>query len=198
MTQTKEPVSIDGITFDALIDAEETWEADIPSYPTEEGYEVSDTVIVRPVRLSMSIYLTNTPITWRDRHGGNPFRVQDVISRLREIYMKRIPIPVRTNDRDYENMGIVKVALPTKIETGTSRLIPIAFQQIIVTKKQTSTIPASYGRGGATGVNAGTAGTASRAASGGDSTTETDGSRGTALHGIANGSGLTNGGWRFW
>ena len=157
MTQSIEPISIDGITFDALIDADETWASDVPAYPTEEGFEVSDTIIIRPLTLNLSVFLTNTPVTWKAIHDEGTYRVQDVIKRLRYLYFKKTPVIVKTNEQDYENMAIVSISLPKKVETGTSRLIPISLQQIMVTELQTTEIPASYGRGGATGVNAGTA-----------------------------------------
>ena len=154
----KEPVSIGGITFDALIDADETWQSDVPSYPVEAGFEVSDTIVIRPVTLTMSLFLTNSPVTWKDLHDEGVYRVQEVIERLEQLYFKKTPVAVKTNERDYGNMAIVSIGLPKKIETGTSKLIPVSLQQVMVTELQTAAIPESYGRGGASGVNAGAAG----------------------------------------
>jgi len=195
MTQATEPVSIDGITFDALIDAEETWQSDVPAYPTEEGFEVSDTIIIRPLTLKMSLYLTNTPVTWKQLHGSGPGRVQDVIQRLKSMYFQKLPVTVKTTEQDYENMAIVSIGLPKKIETGTSRLIPIVLQQIMVTEQQMSSIPASFGRGGATGTNAGIAGTSAMepAANTGGNPTDGDGSRGSILYNLSSGTGLLSG-----
>jgi len=198
MAQAKEPVSIDSITFDALIDAEETWQSDVPAYPIETGFEVSDTIIVRPLTLNMSLYLTNTPVTWKSMHGSGPGRVQDVISRLEELYFQKTPITVKTTEQDYEDMAIVSIGLPKKQETGMSRLIPISLQQIMVTELQTASIPASYGKSGATGTNAGTASTASRAATGppasSNGNNQGDGSRGSILYNLSSSSGLLGGG----
>ena len=201
MAQPTEPVSIDGITFDALIDAEETWQSDVPAYPTEAGFEISDTVIIRPLTLSLNVFLTNTPVTWKHIHDEGIYRVEDAIKRLRDMYFKKTPVTVRTNDQDYKNMAIVSIGLPRKIETGTSRLIPISLQQIMVTELQTAEIPASYGRGGATGVNAGMAGIGMSpmpaAPSGGSARHQTagsGGSNGSILFNLASSSGLLPGG----
>ena len=202
MTKPIEPVSIDGITFDALVDADETWQSDVPAYPTEAGFEVSDTIIIRSLILNLNVYLTNSPVTWKELHDEGIYRVQDVIKRLRELYFKKTPITVKTNEQDYENMAIVSIGLPTKIETGTSKLIPISLQQVMVTELQTAEIPASYGRGGATGVNAGTAGVAAMApmqgapsgANAGNQSSGSDGSRGSVLYNLAGSSGLLSGG----
>ena len=37
MGKARQPVSIDGVEFDALIDSEEGYEAQVPEYPTEKG-----------------------------------------------------------------------------------------------------------------------------------------------------------------
>jgi len=203
MAQVKEPVSIDGITFDALIDAEETWQSDVPAYPVETGFEVSDTIIIRPVVLKMGLFLTNTPVTWKALHGSGPGRVQDVTSRLRTLYFKKTPVLVKTTEQDYENMAIESIGLPTKLETGTSKLIPIILKQIVVTEVKKASIPASFGRGGATGTNAGTANTGTQTATGSTGSVGTnasgsneggDGSRGSILYNLSSSSGLLGSG----
>ena len=205
MTQPLEPVSIDGITFDALIDADETWASDVPAYPTEAGFKVSDTIIIHPLTLNMSLCLTNSPVTWKDVHGEGIYRVQDVIKRLQYLYFNKTPVTVKTSERDYENMGIISIGLPLTVETGTSRIIPISLQQVTVTELQTAEIPASYGRGGVTGVNAGTAGvigmtpmpSAPRATGAGNQSTSganDGGSNGSVLFNLAGSAGLLSGG----
>src|SRR5215469_16079972 len=157
MARVKQPVSIDGITFDALIDETKQLTADVPAYPVEKGFEVSDAIILKPLTLSMTLFLTNTPVTWKVRHGSDPSRVQDVIKRLEALYFKKEPVTVETSERTYEDMAILSIELKKSLETGSSREIPISFKQIRVTEAATTTIPASYGKSGATGTNAGTA-----------------------------------------
>lgn len=41
MARAKQPVSVADIEFDALIDSEEGYEADVPEYPTEKGFSVA-------------------------------------------------------------------------------------------------------------------------------------------------------------
>ena len=159
MARPMEPVSIDGITFDALIDLDEKWDADVPSFPVETGFEVSDTIILRPVMLSMTLFLTNTPVTFRRLHGSGPYRVQEVIERLRQLYFRKTPVTVSTDEQDYENMAIISIGLPRTLAAGTSREIPVTLRQIRTTEAAVTAVPASLGRGGASGVNAGTANT---------------------------------------
>ena len=186
MARAKQPVQIDGIGFDALIDETKTYEADVPAYPVERGFEVSDTIILKPLSLIMTLFLTNTPVTWKTRHGTSPSRVQDVIKRLEALYFTREPVTVVTSERTYKNMAITSIELKKSLETGSSREIPIIFQEIRVTEAATTTIPASYGRSGTTGTNAGAASTNSNPTTAGGS----GGSSGSVLHGLATGAGL--------
>ena len=187
MAKTTEPVSIDGITFDAWIDSEEAWDADAPVYPVETGFEVSDTVILHAKRLSMTLFLTNTPVTFLDRHGAGKDRVQDVLARLRQAYLEKKPVTVTTPDSDYENMAIIGIVLPKKIETGSSKEIPVTFMQIRTVEAGTVAIPANLGRGGASGTNAGTANTNSAPA---PENVQSEGGRGSILHNLAGAAGL--------
>jgi len=161
MALAKQPVSIDGIEFDALIEESKTYEADVPSYPVEEGFEISDTIILKPLSLSMTLFLTNTPVTWKVFHGASPSRVQDILKQLEALYFQKKPVTVVTSERTYSNMAILRFELSKTKENGTSREIPIEFQEIRVTESRTTTIPDEYGKSGATGTNAGTANTTS-------------------------------------
>ena len=202
MAKAKQPVDIDGITFDALIEENRTLSADVPAYPVEEGFEVSDSIILQPETIDMTLYVTNTPVTWIAKHGVSMSRVQDVLKQLEEKYFAKEPVTITTSDNVYENMAIISIGLTKNFENSASREIPISFQQIRVTERRTATIPASYGRGGQTGTNAGTANTAqsgtpapsASASASQDSNSGGDGSRGSILYGLANGAGLGGGG----
>ena len=54
MARNLKPVSIAGIEGDALISEDISYSADIPEYPVENGYNVSDTVILKPIQLSIT------------------------------------------------------------------------------------------------------------------------------------------------
>ena len=158
MPKAKKPVSIEGVEFDALIDEERTLEADAPDYPVEEGYSVSDTIILRPQLLSMTLYVTDTPVTWIKSHGCKGW-TDEVIQRLEGLYFAKTPVTVVTSERTYKNMAIMSISISKSTEMGYARQIPISFKEIRVTSSKTTTIPDSYGKSGKTGANAGAAST---------------------------------------
>lgn len=159
----KQPVSIDGIEFDALINSDEEYSSDIPQYPVEDGYEVSDNITLKPLELSMTLFVTNTPVTHAMRHGVSPMRVDMVISRLLDMRDKKDLVKIVTSDKTYEDMGLTSISIPKEVKGA--REISVSFTKVIKTHTEMVAIPASYGKSGKTGVTAGTAKTASKAAS---------------------------------
>jgi len=167
MPKATRPVAIDGIEFDALISSDESYSADIPSYPTDQGFEVSDTIILHPETLDMTLFLSNTPVTWALRLGANPMRAADVKARLLKTYRKRNTVTVVTSNETYESISIASISFSKALDIGYAYEISISLQKVIVTQQKTVGIPASYGKSGNTGANAGKASTTAVSQSGG-------------------------------
>lgn len=153
-----QPVSIDGIEFDALISHTENLEADIPDYPVEEGYSVQDTIILKPKTLEITVHLTNTPVTFREH--ASPGRVGQVAKQLMQLYLEHKLVTVTSSKGVFRNMGIESISLPYSVDGRSSLEIPISLKEVRKTGSKLVSIPDSYGRGGETGGNAGTATTA--------------------------------------
>ena len=58
------PASIGGVEFDVLVSSNETLSAEVPDYPVEDGFSVTDTIITKPKELNMTLYLSDNPVTW--------------------------------------------------------------------------------------------------------------------------------------
>lgn len=202
MSEAKQPVSINGVEFDALISQEVALTASAPEYAVEDGFPVSDNVALDATVLNMVLYLTNTPVTWYARHGSNPNRVATVEQQLKELYFAKAPVTVVTTDDVFTDMVITSLTLKKSLETGYDREVPITLKKIQVTKAKTAAIPDSYLRGGSTGASAGTAsttaGSGGSGSSGGSSSGGSSGSQSNSggnrkasiLYGAANSMGL--------
>ena len=167
MGKATQPVSINGLEFDALIDESRTLEATVPEYSVESGFSVSDSVILNPEKLSMTLFVTNTPVTWYRRHGASPTRVDNVVKQLEELYFAKEPVTIVTSDATYTSMAIESITISKSLEIGYARQIPISFKKIRVTTAKTTTIPDSSGKSGATAASAGTASTSTGSSGGG-------------------------------
>lgn len=152
--EQKQPVSIDGIEFDALIDQSVDYSAEVPEYPTEKGFSVSDTIVLKPETISMTLFVTDTPVTWKQRFGSGSGRVQNVVKQLEELYFSKKVITIVTSDAVYDNMAITSISIAKNTSAGYAREIPISFKKIVVTESSTVTIPDSYGKSGASSASA--------------------------------------------
>ena len=171
--KVKRPASLDGIQFDALLSQDEQYSAQVPDYPVESGYNVHDSVLPEALTIKTTLYLSNTPVTWKSRIGLSSTRVQDVEERLREIFWNREPVTYRTSDKRWSNMCITSLTISKTEEDGYARKIPIELKQVEITATKT-TVPESYARGGKSEASGGTASTrASAGTSGGASKTST-------------------------
>lgn len=196
MARAKQPVSINGIEFDALLESEEGFEADAPEYPTEAGFNVSDNITLKPETLSMTLFVTDTPVTWRNRNGTGPGHTDSVVKRMKELYFGRQLVTVVTSDAVYSDMAITSLHISKSSEIGYARQIPVSLKKVIVTGSSTVSIPASYGKAGQTGASGGTANTTTKstgAASGSGSGSGGSGNgsnKGSLLYAAASGVGL--------
>lgn len=171
-----QPVSVAGIEFDALIDSKEAYNADVPDYPVDTGFSVSDNVAINAMELTMTLYLTATPVTWLATHGSGESRINTICNQLLEAYTEREPLTVVTRDKTYENMVISTISIEKGQENVLAREIPITLKQVTVTSSAETDIPEKLAKSGATKSNAGTAGTVKVSGSSGSSSSGSSGS----------------------
>lgn len=153
------PVSVAGIEFDALVEETKTFSATVPAYPVEDGFPVSDTIILDPLTVSMTLYVSNTPVTWLYRHGTAPTRVMEICNLIENLWLSREPVKIVTADAIYANMGITSISVKKSREIGYAREISLTAQKIRVTSAKTAEIPSYILKSGETKANAGTAST---------------------------------------
>lgn len=176
--KTLKPVTVAGIEFDALIDEQKTMTATIPAYPVENGFPVSDTIILEPLSLQMTLYVTNTPVTWLYRHGNSVDRVNLICERMENLWLDKKLVKIVTTDAIYTNMGITSISIKKSKEIGYAREISLQVQKIRITNRKTVVIPSYVLKAGATMANAGTA-SSSTSSSKSSSSSSSSGSSGS-------------------
>lgn len=202
MARQLKPVSIAGIEGDALISEDIGYSADIPEYPVENGYNVSDTIILKPLQLGITFYISDSPATWRSRRGHAPSanRIKTVCDKLENLYFERKLVKVITTDKIYTNMGITSMTISHSAEMGYARQVQMALKKVYVTRRKTVYIPSYILQSGETKANAGKATTSSSSAistsasgNGGGSGGSGDGAAGkksSILYGVASSMGF--------
>ncbi len=154
-----QPLSINGIEFDALLSENKTYSSEVPDYAVESGYSVSDNISIKPMELEITGHLTNTPVTWASHGTG---RVEGVVAQLENLYHSKQLVTVVTSTDVYNDMAIMSLSVPKDESNKTSRDVRMTLKKITIVSAQSTTIPAAYIRGGDTGANAETSGTGSK------------------------------------
>lgn len=178
------PVTIAGIEADALISEDRTYSADIPEYPVENGFNVSDTIILKPIELGLTLYISDSPATWRNRSGHKPEvgRTKKICDKFEKLYFERKLVKVVTSDNIYTDMGITSLSIAHSSEIGYARQISISLKKVYTTKRKTVHIPSYILQSGTSSENAGAAttskGSNSTGASGSSASTNSSGASG--------------------
>ena len=134
------------IVFDAVPSIGIKRQAEVTSYPVENGADVSDHVQVKNNTFSMSGMITETPI--RLMHdmlhsaGVNGTRISQAINYLDQIFDARQPIILVTEHRVYENVILRGVsydyqsehAMQFDLEFEQIRLVSYGETNVIATK----------------------------------------------------------------
>ena len=140
----RNPVSIGGIQFDALLSISEKFDSTIPMNTTDRGFETSDDIIPNLMKLEMKLFVTPTPVTWSNipSHAGrNP---RDVVDSLREILNKRQPVFVTTSKKNYDNMMIQKVSVDKNADIGYALEIGVTMTQLVFAPYGKFVLPEDY------------------------------------------------------
>ncbi len=189
-----QPASINGVEFDVLISITEALESTVPEYPVETGFVVSDSVILSPETLDMILFVSERPVTWKDRFGDATGRVEQVCQMLRELYFAKELVSVTTSELAYTDMAIISISFTKSTDYGYAMEIPIKLKKVRTTTASTTTIPESYGKSGTTEASAGSASTSTGtvATSSTSSTTSTSSSASSSSSSTSSSSSSTS------
>lgn len=159
MKKLKSPVTVGNVKFDVLMNESIERSAEVPQYPVEDGYKVSDAILISPLTISITALISNMPVTWKNKFKGQSHRTKTEVNKLIKLYEKKTPVSYYNRQKRYKNMAITSLSVPKTEEMTECVEISLTLQEIKVTKPKVVDIDASYMRSGTTGTYAGTAAT---------------------------------------
>ena len=131
---------IDGFRIDATVSEEPSYSAEVTAHPVEKGADIVDHVRARPVTLSITGIVSDTPLQpLASERDGTTLPTETARKRLREIYTNREPVAVETDDTVYENMILETLSIPRDSTTGDALRFSATFRQVeFVTNERTT------------------------------------------------------------
>lgn len=136
-----DPAKIGTIEVDILVEQEHKLESEVTEHPVEDGFPVADHVIRKPLKVSMVVGITLSPVTWLDRLGAEPDKIESALAKFEEIYKNAQPITIMTPTNVWDNMVMTSAAFPRNIENKNLIRIPCEFTQIRKVTVKTADIP---------------------------------------------------------
>ena len=135
------PSKIDSIELDILVEQEHKLESEVTEHPVEDGFPVHDHVIRKPLKLSMVVGITQSPVTWLDKLGQKEDKVVNALMEFKRIYKDAQPITIVTPTDIYSNMVMTSAAFPRSVDAKNLIRIPCEFTQIRKVAVKTTDIP---------------------------------------------------------
>lgn len=191
MKKLKSPVTVGNVKFDVLMNESIERTAEIPQYPVEDGYKVSDSVLISPTVISITALISNMPVTWKKKFKGQTNRTKTEVDKLIKLYEGKTLVSYYNRKKQYQNMAITSLTVPQTEEMSECVEISLTLQEVKVTKPKVVNIDASYMRSGETGTYAGTVATTTPS---GDESAKDSAEKSSILYGIGSAakSGISN------
>lgn len=135
--------SMGGLVFDAVF--EETHEADleVTDNPVETGVVVSDHAFMKPLRLSISAGVSDTPlaVVTDDPFASDAGRSRRAFEVLTELQRRAEPFAMQTGLKLYENMVITSIRTSQDKDTSGALFFTASLREVIIVNTETVKYP---------------------------------------------------------
>lgn len=150
--------SMDGLVFDAVLEETHESELEVTDNPVETGVVVSDHAFMKPLRVTLSAGVTDTPLkswqssggtgkdAWSKQDGGDPFSSDSGRSRrafelLTELQALAEPFDVQTGLKLYSNMVCTSIRASQDKDSSGALLFTAELREVIVVHTQVVKYP---------------------------------------------------------
>ena len=156
------PATIGELQCDCIVDHVTTFDSQVTEHPIEGGFVIADHVARQPMKLSVTVIITPTPVSYfRIMGGTNPDRLGEESAYLESVHLKGDPITIVLPDRICESMVMTSCPLPRNVQDGFCYRLALEFSHVTIVNQKTEEIPEqnasgdAVGKAGKTGTDAG-------------------------------------------
>lgn len=163
----KNPTQVGSLKVDIVKSFEYTYEQDVTEHPVETGFEIADHIVNKPLKLTMTVGIASSPVTWFWKNGYGAKKFANGLQLLEEIRDKKEPVTIVRPEKKYDNMVMTSCRVSKQDSTKSIIYADLSFMQIVKVTTQTTTIPENVvtasqeENAGETAANAGAAKTSS-------------------------------------
>ena len=150
--------SMGGLVFDAVFEETHESELEVTDNPVETGVVVSDHAFMKPLKVTLSAGVTDTPLkywqssggvgrdAWTAEDGDDPFssdggRVRRAYELLTELQAQAEPFDVQTGLKLYSNMVCTSIRTSQDKDTAGALLFTATLREVIIVYTQVVNYP---------------------------------------------------------
>ena len=163
----KNPTQVGSLKVDIVKSFEYTYDQDVTEHPVETGFEIADHIVNKPLKLTMTVGIASSPVTWFWKNGYGAKKFANGLQLLEEIRDKKEPVTIVRPEKKYDNMVMTSCRVSKQDSTKSVIYADLSFMQIVKVTTQTTAIPENVvtasqeENAGETAANVGAADTAS-------------------------------------
>lgn len=150
----KKKNNIGGISFDGWIEEQHINEVVVTKNPVEFGADITDHAIIQPVKLTVRVIVTDTPLGLEEFVTGLVDNVSGIFGSSTEeggtrsaqaynnlvfIQNERFELSVQTGLKEYDNMIITSITAPVVKKQSVEMTIKL--EQVLIVKSVTDDVP---------------------------------------------------------
>lgn len=150
-------ILVEGYGIDAAISEEHALEAEITSYPVEDGGTISDHRTKTPRSVTLELVVSDTPIgdaartrELEDQAGlsaEGALPSDEALAFFEAIHEDSTLCEVVTNIRTYQNMLLESLTIPVDAETGHSFVATAVFREVVIVENKRTFVDVAEPRG---------------------------------------------------
>lgn len=130
------------VLVDAMVKESHIRKADTSQFPIENGSEISDQIITKPMELSIEGVIT--PMSLYDTFNApSPTRVLDAFSNFERLIAAKLLVTIVTGLKVYENMLISDFQVDRTAQNGAALPFTMRLKEVRKVSTQTGQLPAA-------------------------------------------------------
>ena len=156
------PATIGTLECDCVVDHVTSFNSQVTEHPIEGGFVIADHVARQAMKLSVTVIITPTPVSYfRIMGGATPDKLSEAAAYLEQVHLDGEPITIVLPSGIYENMVMTSCPLPRNVQDGFCYKLALEFTHVTIVSQKTEEIPEdkasgdAKGKAGATGTDAG-------------------------------------------
>ena len=137
----KNPTQVGSLKVDIVKSFEYTYDQDVTEHPVETGFEIADHIVNKPLKLTMTVGIASSPVTWFWKNGYGAKKFANGLQLLEEIRDKKEPVTIVRPEKKYDNMVMTSCRVSKQDSTKSIIYADLSFIQIVKVTTQTTAIP---------------------------------------------------------